>query len=255
MRSVGDFQPTSIVGIAQMEVAVDGRPWNPAAHMVARTEVAGGLVEIYGSAVGAMSGYANVLSSEERERVLRYRRRVDREQSLTAWTLARLILAQHIDSDARDLRFERHCRVCGRNGHGKPVLACGEPWEISLSHADDHVLVAVSNVGPVGVDLDATSDKLVEIADVICAPTEYAETSDLLLRLWVRKEAVLKATGHGLSIPMASFSVDPLSWPANQPMSDRLTLANIAAPIGHAAAVAVLLPSGVVPSGQSLRFV
>jgi hypothetical protein len=58
---------------------------------------------------------------------------------------------------------------------------------------------------------------------------------------------VLKATGHGLSVPMTCFAVSPpnaaaqlLSWPADPSLPGRLALRDLASPPGYATAIAVI---------------
>lgn len=177
------------------------------------------------------------LSTDERERLARFRQAADQDRFRTAWVLARQILSAHLGVAPESLEFVRRCRTCGETGHGKPALVDGAPWEFSLSHAGGWVLLAVSNVGPVGVDIEAASATFAEIAAMVRGPGEAA---DDLHRLWVRKEAVLKATGDGLAVPMSSFTISPLTWPADPPLADRLALADLVVPAGYAAAVAVI---------------
>ncbi|MCL2419459.1 MAG: 4'-phosphopantetheinyl transferase superfamily protein, partial [Conexibacteraceae bacterium] len=95
---------------------------------------------------------------------------------------------------------------------GKPYLPTAE-LHFNLSHSRDLALVAVSKQAPVGIDLERprhfrAPDRL---ARRICSEREYAtlvrlghlsvaapEAQEQLLRLWVRKEAVLKGTGEGI---------------------------------------------------------
>jgi 4'-phosphopantetheinyl transferase len=81
---------------------------------------------------------------------------------------------------------------------------------LSLAHCDRLALLAVSG-SPVGVDVEpienADDDDLVELAEATLAPGELRRfrTTPIVaqprswLRLWVRKEAVLKARGEGLT--------------------------------------------------------
>lgn len=179
----------------------------------------------------------SVLSESERERLARFRQPADQDRFRTAWVLARQVLSGHVGAAPSSLEFVRRCRTCGEYGHGKPSLVNGSPWEFSLSHAGGWVLLAVSNVGPVGVDIEAASATFAEIAAMVRAP---GESADDLHRLWVRKEAVLKATGDGLAVPMSSFTISPPTWPADPALVDRLALADLLVPVGYAAAVAVI---------------
>jgi 4'-phosphopantetheinyl transferase len=88
---------------------------------------------------------------------------------------------------------------------GKPILADGA-LEFNLSHSGELALVAVSRDLQVGVDLEHPRSFHNEagMARRICGARELghlaqATDEDELLRLWVRKEAVVKATGEGLT--------------------------------------------------------
>lgn len=93
---------------------------------------------------------------------------------------------------------------------GKPYLRDSR-IHFSLSHSHDQALIAVSTVAPVGVDIEHTREfrSPRTLARRICSERELAwvETSGQLLRLWVRKEAFVKATGDGLTRPLTDLDV------------------------------------------------
>lgn len=107
----------------------------------------------------------------------------------------------------------RFCGVCGRPGHGAPIL----PWPgapaVSVSYTDGLAAVALADAGLVGVDVEAVRPlaRPDDLAAWVWGPGERPDagvTADLLpwlYRDWTRKEAVLKAHRVGLSVPMASF--------------------------------------------------
>jgi 4'-phosphopantetheinyl transferase len=97
------------------------------------------------------------------------------------------------------------CVICGEP-HGKPVLA-DSPVHFNLSHTADTVMIAVAS-SPVGVDVEpgpSGRDSL-KLSRRFFSPAEAewvreagpVEAGERFLRLWVRKEAILKATGEGL---------------------------------------------------------
>jgi len=105
---------------------------------------------------------------------------------------------------------------------GKPGFADDAPEHVrsvhfNASHSGEHLVLACSTSGPVGVDaeqarpLDAGA-----VAGYALAPRELARLSSLppaeqpavLLRVWTRKEALLKAEGVGLARPASSLEVD-----------------------------------------------
>jgi 4'-phosphopantetheinyl transferase len=97
------------------------------------------------------------------------------------------------------------CVHCGEP-HGKPVID-GSRLQINLSHAGNTILVGISST-PVGVDVEletrdsdslALSRRFYSSAEAEWVrETEPTERRRRFLRLWVRKEAVLKGTGEGL---------------------------------------------------------
>lgn len=98
---------------------------------------------------------------------------------------------------------------------GKPYLD-GAPLHFNLSHSRELALLAVSAGAPVGVDLEHPREfhSSERLARRICSDREYASLDNLvagvhprLLRLWVRKEAVVKGTGEGLGRPLAQVDV------------------------------------------------
>jgi phosphopantetheinyl transferase len=116
------------------------------------------------------------------------------------------ILAGYLEVEPRSLEY---ATLPG----GKPVLA-DRALEFNLSHSGELALVAVSRELPVGVDLEHPRSFRNEagMAQRICTAGELehltrTEAEDELLRLWVRKEAVVKATGEGLVHPVDQIDV------------------------------------------------
>jgi 4'-phosphopantetheinyl transferase len=129
--------------------------------------------------------------------------------------------------------------------YGERPQAAGD-LELSLSHCDDLALVAVAT-SAVGIDVepvtaaDAGADELADLAHatLISAELELLERTTaaqrpaLWLRLWVRKEALLKARGAGLGdIPL--FELD-----ASRSRCDGLVLMDLEPGDAHLAAVAI----------------
>lgn len=104
-----------------------------------------------------------------------------------------------------EVRLTHACRHCGSARHGRPVVVptadLPRPPEVSLSRADDGVLVAVGDAGPVGVDVErVNAPGWAALDPVLLHPAEHAPDAYALAVTWVRKESLLKATGHGLSV-------------------------------------------------------
>ncbi|MGI5282747.1 4'-phosphopantetheinyl transferase family protein [Nonomuraea polychroma] len=157
-----------------------------------------------------------VLSTEERARWSRLRRTEDRDRFRCAWALVRLVLADKLDRDPAELSFHRTCRMCGKP-HGKPRLAVPghEGVDFSLSHSGDQAIAAFSAGIDVGVDIEQV-DRVVDVrtvAPAVLAERELAQLAMLgwrpadFLTWWTRKEAVLKSTGHGLTVELPEVEV------------------------------------------------
>jgi 4'-phosphopantetheinyl transferase len=157
----------------------------------------------------------NILTEDERSRAKRFRFRLDQQRFVVCRALLRWILSLYVDVKAHDLRF---CY----NAWGKPDLAQDEPTvSFSLSHCDDLSVYAVRSCGAVGIDIERIRlDFPYEpIADRFFSRRENAELVALprsrraaaFFTWWTRKEAYVKAQGHGLSLPLDEIDVSATS--------------------------------------------
>jgi 4'-phosphopantetheinyl transferase len=146
---------------------------------------------------------AAVLDDAEHARVERLRFEQLRRRFVVAHALVRLVLQERVGGEVRFVLGE----------HGKPALAEGGV-HFNLSHAGGRALLAVSDQ-PVGVDieqlrplsnLDAMAERVMSPAER-CAYEEAADRTQSFFDLWVRKEAVLKATGEGISRDLRALDV------------------------------------------------
>jgi len=169
-----------------------------------------------------------LLDQAERDRWRRLVRKDDQDRLMVAATLARLVLAWHLDCPPDQLHFDRTCRICGTQ-HGKPRLTGDRTGlQFSVSHSGQRVAVAVVRDAHVGVDVEQIVPGLeVEaLAREVLSEDEREVFDELasgdrqrgFLTYWTRKEALLKATGDGLRVPMDSITV---SGPGESPVLRR----------------------------------
>jgi 4'-phosphopantetheinyl transferase len=198
-------------------------------------------------------GLDRLLTAADRERIARFRQPADRDRGQVGWALARLLLGERLGIAPADLVIDRTCVLCGC-ANGKPrVVDPPAPVDFSLSHSGDHVVVAITDGTPVGVDIERLRAAPVDdgLLRSVLTPGEIAaidtERDDAFIRLWVRKEAVVKAMGTGLRTPMHVFSVAAaaaparlLTWPDDPSLPGRTTLADLAGRPRHPGAVAIL---------------
>lgn len=173
----------------------------------------------------------NLLDESERTRNARFRLQADRDRHLLGRALTRLVLAERVGCAPEDVTFDLRCRSCedkartGAGGedaspHGKPVpVGAADGWEVSVSHSGEWVVLALAGGVPVGVDVERVSDSrdLDGLAAFTLADAERREWGTLpepervgaFFGYWARKEALLKATGLGLSGGLRRVSVSP----------------------------------------------
>lgn len=97
---------------------------------------------------------------------------------------------------------------------GKPVFAKKSELCFSLSHSGDYAALAFGRK-PLGMDIECVRRANLKVAKRFFQKEEYeylaeregAEQADAFFRIWTGKEAVVKAAGGGLSVPLDSFSV------------------------------------------------
>jgi 4'-phosphopantetheinyl transferase len=187
----------------------------------------------------------DLLSAEERTRRARLLSVRGRKRSTVAYALSRIVLARELDADPAELRIERVCAHCGGR-HGKPRVV-GADVRFSIAASADRVAVAVTRGAEVGVDVEQVNPDL-EVAELtadVLSPAERGASSPVgLLTYWTRKEAVLKATGDGLHVPLSDLTV---SGPGEPPAlldwggtSRRFQLYDLHPGAGYLATLAVL---------------
>lgn len=156
-------------------------------------------------AVGAtaLDGLRSVLSCDELERADRFYSEIDRSRFVAARGSLRNILSLYTGVDAAAITFDY-------GDFGKPTLARGSGGDsdiqFNLSHSCDVALCAIARGREVGIDVEEIrQDVSVErVAAQFFLPAErrllatVANSAETFTRIWVRKEAYLKATGRGI---------------------------------------------------------
>ncbi|MFC7489333.1 MULTISPECIES: 4'-phosphopantetheinyl transferase family protein [unclassified Knoellia] len=196
----------------------------------------------------------DLLDAGERERA---ERRADPHPFVTAHALLRRLVADETGMDPRAIDFERRCATCGTDRHGKPHVVGMRDVHVSVSYGERMAVAAVTRLGEVGVDVeDLESADFDGFGSVTLDPTEAARLAhlhgDALLgvraQLWSRKEAILKATGHGLVVDPSQVVVSAhdapaelLEWKAAQHLPGPMQVSDLdVGRADHRAAVAVL---------------
>lgn len=191
-----------------------------------------------------------LLSTDEVERWGRFRFEEDRERFAATREALRILLGGYAEADPRALIF-------GYTREGKPSIAQpATDIRFNVSHSHDYAVVAVAREIEVGVDLelrrgDAEIEGLAERFFSGYERERLRETpasvrAEVFYQIWTGKEALIKATGIGLSLSLSSFDVGMESGSGlrlvamrpNAEESRRWYLQSLSAPGGYAAALA-----------------
>ncbi|MEP7054476.1 MAG: 4'-phosphopantetheinyl transferase superfamily protein [Actinomycetota bacterium] len=159
---------------------------------------------------GDVSADWPLLSLDEVERARRFRFDVHRRRYVAGRAAVRRTLASVVAADPSELVFDY-------GEHGRPDLAGHPLISFNLSNSESVGLLVVSAAGRVGVDVEVVRPDFADlrVADRFFAPGEIrrlralpmAERDHAFFRCWTRKEALLKAHGAGLTLPLREFEV------------------------------------------------
>lgn len=161
-----------------------------------------------------LASYDALLTPLERHRQAAFHFAADRKRYLLTRAAIRLALAPHAGVPAGALAFSYE-------SHGKPFLEPlpgAVPLRFNISHTAGLIAIALCSTGAVGVDVENVHARAAprDIADHYFAPEEAAalralpdDEHDLrFYQLWTLKESFIKATGHGLTMPLQNFRFD-----------------------------------------------
>lgn len=158
------------------------------------------------------------LSEFERMRAARLAGEVLQRRYIAAHVALRRLLSARVGVEPQRLQL-------ADGAGGKPrLLHAGSPLTFNLSRSGDLAVVALSDRVDVGVDVEAAHPlfESAEFRERILTAHESrrvealprGDQSAFVRRLWVRKEAVVKALGVGLKIHPTSIEVDDDTSPA-----------------------------------------
>jgi 4'-phosphopantetheinyl transferase len=160
-----------------------------------------------------LKAYECVLSASERERVAAFKFEWHRRRFIAGRGLLRTVLAGCLKMGPEEVEF-------AIGPKGKPVLggrAATAGPQFNLAHSQDLALLAVTRVGPVGVDVEcirpvkdsgglvkrffsAGESEVFQGLDEALKPAAF-------MNLWTRKEALLKSTGEGITNRLGEVEV------------------------------------------------
>ena len=157
-----------------------------------------------------LASYQLLLSTDEKKKQQRYHFAKDRHNSLVTRAFVRCVLSHYADLHPAEWVFES-----GR--HGKPEISNSPlPLRFNLSHTEEMIVCAVILHKDIGCDIESRSritdlksiarryfsDR--EVRTLLALPTTQQQAR--FFEYWTLKEAYVKATGQGLSVPLDAFS-------------------------------------------------
>lgn len=152
----------------------------------------------------------NTLSNDERVRQDSFHFAHDAHNFACARGFLRSLLGAYCNRSPALLQF--------RYGkQGKPTLLHDNRVSFNLSHSGEHIVVGITHkANDLGVDIESFRhiEDFNNILNVLHPREKEFITAQIapiqqkqFFRLWTCKEAVIKATGEGLSCPLKSFHV------------------------------------------------
>lgn len=142
----------------------------------------------------------DLLTPAERERHDRLVRPADRAAYAAAHLLVRACAAEVLGRPVEQVVVEQRCDGCGRAGHGRPSVAGAPEVAVSLSHTAGWVAAVVARVPAgrsVGVDVEAVRPVAPPARALTAREAAWVagqpDPGAAFTRLWVRKEALVKA--------------------------------------------------------------
>jgi len=155
----------------------------------------------------------SILSADEQARAARFHFERDRMGFVSTRAILRKILGSYLATDPRTLIFKY-------SEKSKPSLGGSQAasgLSFNVSHSGKLSLLAFTRSRQIGVDVEQirrNSDmaavaarffSLAEQEQLAAVPGEQRD--EAFFRCWTRKEAYIKATGEGLSLPLHQFDV------------------------------------------------
>jgi 4'-phosphopantetheinyl transferase len=143
-------------------------------------------------------------SIEFQDKIRRYRRWQDAQLSL----LGRVLLAKGVEQmnctfDESELKY---------TSFNKPYFV-NNGIHFNISHSGEVAICALTHLGDVGIDIEKTeATKVLDFKSQMTSNewelvNESKDSKLSFFNYWTQKEAVIKAHGNGLSIPLKSFEV------------------------------------------------
>lgn len=156
-----------------------------------------------------VQNYYDLLSKDERDRSNKFRFQKDEYEYIVSRGFLRTVLSSYLNLSPENLKFSY-------GSFGKPFLSDESTrLKFNLSHSSELTLIAVNRNDEIGIDLEFVKDidDRTELAKNLFTDNEIEllnnahDSNEVFFQIWTRKEAIIKAVGKGLSLPLNLIDV------------------------------------------------
>lgn len=151
-----------------------------------------------------------LLSADELARAASFRFQEDRDRFVASRGILRILIGSYLECEPGQLHFRY-------SEKGKPQLPSAPELRFNVAHSGGVIVWAFARGRRVGIDVEEirTDFSTQEIAERFFSPVERqalralpsSRRHEAFFQCWTRKEAFVKATGDGLSLPLDQFDV------------------------------------------------
>ena len=183
-------------------------------HQLCGREITQDEVHIWSASLDRpISQYYSLLAANERQRTERFHFEKDRNRFIVRRGILRILLGCYLGIEPESVLFSH-----GKND--KPGLADEfnrKRLRFSLSHSEGLAIYAFTGDHEIGIDIEQIRDmpEMEQIFERFFSLRENEvfhilpenRRKEAFFNCWTRKEAFIKATGDGLSMPLDKFDV------------------------------------------------
>lgn len=202
--------------VSVSDLAVAGKHIESAITALKRIRLPSTEIEVWQARLdlpaGEITRYKNILSRDEIQRADRFHFEHDRRRFAVARGILRQLLGRRLNISPAKITFEYM-------KHGKPrVRDTATQLHFNVSHSWERALYALSENSQMGVDIEYTNRDIdyLGVAKRLFTIREYSQLLRLTTSIrkraffncWTRKEAIIKAAGDGLTLPLNQFEVN-----------------------------------------------
>jgi 4'-phosphopantetheinyl transferase len=164
--------------------------------------------------IDAYNTLYSLLPFEKQQAISSFRFDADKKLKICSEILIRCLICQTLHIKNKEIQFLL-------NDYGKPYLAYFPSFEYNISHTKNAIAIGISD-NPVGVDIEKIKRFDFRMPKYSFTDnensfltSEQANQDRRFFEIWTKKEAYIKYSGKGLSIPLKSFDVTDTGFSPN----------------------------------------